>query len=69
MSKWQVITKYVGFLVVFDFSLKFYHRSLSLFQVVLEFGKHGGVGELLQNKLEQRKEETENWVSKSIFLI
>ncbi|XP_071836371.1 carnitine O-acetyltransferase-like isoform X3 [Apostichopus japonicus] len=30
-------------------------------QVVLEFGKHGGVGELLQNKLEQRKEETENW--------
>lgn len=45
-------------------SLNLHFRAL---QVVAEFGKPGGIGELLQAKLEERKRDTVNWVKQESY--
>lgn len=35
-------------------------------KVVKQFGGHGGVGELLQSKLMERRENTVNWVNTTV---
>ena len=36
-------------------------------KIVKEFGAHGGVGELLQSKLVERREKKANWVNTFFF--
>lgn len=38
-------------------------------KAVKEFGAPGGVGELLQSKLVERREKQANWVNKSLLNI